>query len=305
MSYRELFYTGSLARLRQRLFERLRSCDLCPRACGIDRVKDDKGFCNTGRYAVVDGSYLHYEEEAELVGTGGSGTIFFSYCNLGCCYCQNHTLSHSGEGTVCSAQALADRMLALQAQGAENINLVTPTHVVAQIVEALLIAIPAGLRLPLVYNSGGYDDVSTLKLLKGIFDIYMPDIKYSDNAQALKFSRAPDYWEIVRPAVCEMHDQVGALVCAHGSATTGVLIRHLVLPHDLAGSQGVFTFIRENLPVQTYVNIMDQYYPCFRARDHEELSRRLLPEEYRAAVRMAENAGLKGARITRSHNERN
>lgn len=229
------------------------------------------------------------------MGRGGSGTIFFSFCNLGCIYCQNYTISHQGEGEEVTPQVLARMMITLQENGAENINFVTPTHVIAQIVEALPLAIEKGLRLPLVYNCGGYESCEVLKLIEGVFDIYMPDIKYSDNRIALKFSNAPNYWEIVTSAVVEMHRQVGDLIIKEGRALRGLLIRHLVLPNRLAGSFKILDFIKKEISSDTYVNIMAQYYPCYKAYQFEELSRRITEEEYSEVIEYAKRIGLRRA----------
>ncbi len=290
--YQDLYKKGKLEEIRDKLIDNLESCTLCPRNCKVNRLKGELGFCRTGRYAKANSFFLHFGEEPELVGKGGSGTIFFSHCNLGCIYCQNYTISHLGEGSQVEPQELAEMMISLQNIGAENINFVTPTHVIAQIIEALIIAIDKGLNLPLVYNCGGYDSKDTLKDIEGIFDIYMPDIKYSDNTVAAKYSQAPDYWEIVQAAAKEMYRQVGDLVVEKGVAKIGLLIRHLVLPNKLAGPEAVFDFIKENMSVDTYVNIMAQYHPCYEAHQHDEISRRITPEEYREAAEYARLIGL-------------
>lgn len=287
-----LFDKGESAKVRDTLVEKLERCCLCPRKCGINRLKGEVGFCKTGRLARVSSAFLHFGEEPELVGRGGSGTIFFSWCNLGCLYCQNYTLSHFGQGQKATAQELAGMMLNLQKNGAENINFVTPTHVIAQVLEALPLAIEGGLNLPLVYNCGGYESVETLKLLEGVFDIYMPDIKYSQVEPAQKFSCAPDYWEVVRMAVKEMHRQVGDLAVEKGIVERGLIIRHLVLPKRAAGSFKILDFIRNELSPHTYVNIMEQYYPCYRASEFGELSRRITLDEYKEVVAYAKKIGL-------------
>jgi len=291
-SYEDLYKKGKLEQIRDTLINRMKSCDLCPRNCKVNRLEGELGFCRTGRHAKVNSFFLHFGEEPELVGRGGSGTIFLSYCNLGCIYCQNYNLSHLGEGTITSPEELAKMMISLQNIGAENINFVTPTHVIAQIIEALIIAIDKGLTLPLVYNCGGYESEIILKELEGVFDIYMPDIKYSDNTVAAKYSHAPDYWEIVKAAVKEMYRQVGDLVVEKGVAKIGLLIRHLVLPNKLAGSEAVFDFIKEKLSVDAYVNIMAQYHPCYEAFQYDEISRKITPEEYSQAVKYAHSIGL-------------
>ncbi len=292
MSYQKLFQEGKLAKLRDELRQNLESCTLCPRECRVNRLKGETGFCRAESLARVSSVYLHYGEEPELVGKGGSGTIFFSFCNLGCLYCQNYTLSHGAEGEDMSAQELCDAMLELQAEGAENINFVTPSHYTVQIVEALVLAVEKGLKLPLVYNCGGYESVEILKKLDGVFDIYMPDLKYSDSQVSEKFSRAPDYWEIAQAAVLEMRRQVGDLVIEEAAARKGLLIRHLVLPNRLAGSFKILDFIRGKLSADTYVNIMQQYFPCYKACSFPELSRRITHQEFQEVIEYARKIGL-------------
>ncbi len=289
-----LTHKKNLYSVKEKLVARLEKCDLCPRGCGVNRLKGERGFCRTGRFAIVSSAFLHFGEEPELVGKGGSGAIFFSNCNLKCIYCQNYTISHLGEGEEVSAEELAKMMLYIQKEGAENINFVTPTHVVAQIVEALCIAIENGLNIPLVYNSGGYDSRDVLELLDGVFDIYMPDIKYSSNDVAEEFSAAPRYWDVVRSAVKEMYRQVGDLVVEGGVAKRGLLIRHLVLPNRLAGSFGVLDFIKEAVSPSTYVNIMDQYHPCYEAYRIEKLARKITDREYGEVLEYAGKIGLIG-----------
>jgi putative pyruvate formate lyase activating enzyme len=254
-------------------------------------LEGQTGFCRTKQLAKVNSFFLHFGEEPELVGRGGSGTIFFSFCNLGCLYCQNYPLSHLGEGREVEAKELAEMMVSLQLQGAENINFVTPTHVIAQIVEALVIAVEDGLNLPLVYNCGGYESRDTLKIVDRVFDVYMPDIKYSDDAMARKFSSAPDYWEVVREAVREMHRQQNDLVIENGLAHQGLLVRHLVLPNKVAGSFKVLDFLKE-VSIDTYVNIMQQYYPCYKAYEFKQLSRKISPDEYSEVIEYAKKIGL-------------
>jgi putative pyruvate formate lyase activating enzyme len=291
-SYIELYKKKKLEKIRDLFWERLKNCNLCPRNCKVNRVKEEVGFCKTKTKAVVSSYFLHFGEEPELVGRGGSGTIFFSYCNLGCLYCQNYTISWLGEGREVDAEELAKMMLILQRKGAENINFVTPTHVVFQIIEALCIAIEEGLNLPLVYNCGGYESVDTLKMIEGVFDIYMPDIKYADNKIAKKFSFAPDYWKVVKEATKEMHRQVNDLVIENGIAKRGLLIRHLVLPNRVADSFKILDFIKEEISLHTYINIMEQYYPCYRAYEFKELSRRITLDEYQEVVEYARKIGL-------------
>jgi putative pyruvate formate lyase activating enzyme len=259
----------------------------------VNRLEGELGKCRTGRQVMVSSAGPHFGEEAPLVGTGGSGTIFFTYCNLKCCFCQNYTISQMGDGHVVDSDELAGIMLSLERRGCHNINFVSPTHVVPQILEALLIAAEAGLSVPLVYNSGGYDSVDTLRILNGIIDIYMPDMKYSDEKTAKRFSGIKNYPEVNRAAIKEMHHQVGDLKLNDlGIANRGLLVRHLVLPQGLAGTDAVCSFLRQKVSQNTYLNIMAQYRPCFKAFDIPELSRPLSSEEFNDALRIARENGL-------------
>jgi putative pyruvate formate lyase activating enzyme len=272
----------------------LRSCRLCPRECKVNRLEGDKGFCDTGRNAKVASYNAHFGEEAPLVGKHGSGTIFISSCNLLCSFCQNFEISHEKEGLEVGPQQIASMMLQLAAGGCHNINFVTPTHVVPQLLEALPYAITKGLRVPLVYNSGGYDRVETLKLLDSVFDIYMPDFKFWDNRWAERYCQAPDYREVAADAIREMHRQVGDLVTDDdGIAVRGLLVRHLVMPNGVAGSEQVFKFLAEEVSENTYLNVMDQYRPCGTAHRDEFLDRRLTSQEFRGALDAARKSGLK------------
>ncbi len=291
-SYLRLYEEKKIEEIIDILWERLRNCKLCPRRCKVDRLKGEKGFCQTSRFAKVSSFFLHFGEEPEIVGKGGSGTIFFSGCNLGCIFCQNYSISALGEGEEVSKEELAQMMITLQQEGAENINFVTPTHVVAQIIEALPIAIEKGLNIPLVYNCGGYENVETLKIMEGVFDIFMPDVKYSDASVAERLSSASDYWEKVKEALLEMYRQVGDLVVENGVAKRGLLVRHLILPNRLAGSFKVLDFIKEKISPNTYVNIMNQYYPCYKAYEFKELSRRITLDEYKEVIEYAHRIGL-------------
>jgi putative pyruvate formate lyase activating enzyme len=274
--------------------EMLRRCRLCPRECGANRLEGETGRCRTGRRAVLASSDAHFGEEAPLVGRHGSGTLFFSNCNLGCCFCQNEGISHHGVGVEVTADDLATTMVALQDRGCHNINLVTPTHVTAQILEALPLAIEEGLRLPLVYNCGGYERVETLRLLEGVVDIYMPDFKFWGAKIAAEACDAPDYAQAARKAFKEMHRQVGDLkLDANGLAVSGLLVRHLVLPDGLAGTAEVLGFIAKELSPDTYVNVMDQYRPCARAADVPALARPIRAAEFRHALAAAKAAGLR------------
>jgi len=271
----------------------LNGCVLCPRKCTIDRLAGETGVCKTGRQAVVSSIHAHFGEEAPLVGTNGSGTIFITHCNLMCSFCQNYDISHEGYGRAVSDEELASMMLTLQDQGCHNINLVTPTHVVPQILSSLQIAVDKGLTVPIVYNSGGYDDVNTLKLLNGVIDIYMPDFKFWGPEIADATCNAPDYPEITRHAVLEMHRQVGDLVIDKtGIAQRGLLIRHLVLPKNLADTRKIMKFIHDSVSPNTYVNVMAQYRPCGKAHETPGLSKTLSVEEYKQALQTAKEEGI-------------
>ncbi len=268
-------------------------CRVCPRWCGVDRTEiKAAGFCQVGSKPRISSFHPHFWEEAPLVGTGGSGTIFFSSCNLACLYCQNFEISQLRIGREVEVEELAKMMLSLQDQGCHNINFVSPTIWVPQILKALPVAIEKGLNLPLVYNSGGYDSVETLKLLKGVVDIYMPDIKYSDSTCGLKYSAVPNYWEVVQEAVSQMHRQVGDLkIGKEKIAKRGLLIRHLVLPNKIAGTEKVMGFIA-SLSKNSYVNIMNQYHPTNKANQYPELARRITPKEFKGALNFAKKEGL-------------
>lgn len=272
----------------------LQSCELCPRRCRVDRTAGRTGVCKTGRNAIVASHAPHFGEEAPLVGRYGSGTIFFSNCNLNCVFCQNFDISHEGQGREVTPSQLAEMMLELQRQRVHNINLVSPSHVVPQILEALPEAIDNGLNIPLVYNSGGYDSIETLKLLDGIVDIYMPDIKFSSDIPALFYCAAPDYPQVARDALKEMHRQVGDLqLNSRGHAVRGLLVRHLVMPDGLAGTEQALRFLADEISPDTYVNIMDQYHPCGDIKQFKELQRRITAEEFEEALEAARAAGLR------------
>lgn len=286
--------TGHLARRAEAAVRRLARCDLCARYCHVDRRVDGAGAaCRTGRHAVVGSYGQHFGEEAPLTGHRGSGTIFFAWCNMRCLYCQNRDLSWGGEGTEVTAEGLAGIMLALQRQGCHNINLVSPSHVVAQVLEALVMAAAAGLNVPLVWNSGGFDSLEALALLDGVVDIYMPDAKYADAAMGRRASKVRDYPAVNQAALREMHRQVGDLVVdADGIAVHGLLVRHLVLPNDAAGSDAVMRFLAREISPDTYVNVMAQYRPCHRANEVAGLERRPTANEVEAAVAAARRHGL-------------
>lgn len=271
----------------------LARCTVCAHCCGVDRSAGEKGRCRAGKHALVSSYGPHMGEESVLTGTRGSGTIFFAHCNLDCVFCQNYEISHRGEGEELSIGELAEIMLYLQHAGCHNINLVSPSHFVPQIMAALAEAMAAGLTLPVVYNTGGYDAVPVLRLLDGLVDIYMPDIKFGDDQTAEKYTGAPRYFTVVRRAVREMHRQVGDLVLDEsGLAVRGLLVRHLVMPGDLAGTGEIVRFLAGEISRDTFVNIMAQYHPVHRAYSYPELSRRVTRREYLAAVQMAREAGL-------------
>jgi putative pyruvate formate lyase activating enzyme len=285
---------GELAAKAEKALHLLESCRFCPRNCRVNRLENQKGYCRTGRYALVSSYGPHFGEEAPLVGSGGSGTIFFTHCNLLCLFCQNYEISHLGEGREAEAQTLSRIMLDLQARGCHNINFVSPSHVLAQILEALPPAIEGGLRIPLVYNTGGYDSAEALGLLEGVFDIYMPDLKFMDGAISRKYCGAADYPERVREAILEMHRQTGDLaVDNRGIARRGLLIRHLVLPEGLAGTREAMRFLSREVSPRTYVNLMAQYRPCGRAGENPPLNRRPTAGELAEAFRIAEEEGIR------------
>ena len=292
-AYLDLYEKGALIGRGAEAQSCLESCRLCPRECKVNRQADQKGLCRTGLRAVVSSYSPHFGEEDPLVGTGGSGTIFFSHCNLLCLFCQNYEISHLGEGQEVSPDQLAGMMLHLQELGCHNINFVSPSHVVAQILAALPVAIEGGLRVPLVYNTGGYDSVETLRLLDGIVDIYMPDLKFMDGEISYQQCRAKDYPVRAREAIKEMHRQVGDLMVGPDSiAERGLLLRHLVLPGGLAGTRAAMRFLAREVSPDTYVNIMAQYRPCGEALGQPPLNRRISRKEYEEALDLAVQEGI-------------
>ncbi len=320
-SYINLLKSGELAKRVGIAYRAMKSCKLCPRECGVNRLNDELGFCKSGKIAKVASANLHHGEEPPISGTkgparhaslrlagdpsasalpkacragaGGSGTIFFANCNLGCKFCQNYPISHLGNGKNTTPNELASMMLKLQKRGAHNINLVTPSHVIPQFLAGLLIAAKKGLNVPIVYNSSGYDAMGTLDLLDGIVDIYMPDIKYSSDVSAKNLSNAENYCKINRLALTEMFRQVGVLRCSDdGIATRGLLIRHLILPNDLAGSAKCFEFISKNLGHDIPVNLMSQYFPAFKAENDPILGRQITTEEFQKAKKVLLKQGL-------------
>ena len=292
-AYIQTYETGALGTKLKKARQLLSPCTLCPRKCEVDRLNGETGVCKTAQQAWVSSYNPHFGEEAPLVGTHGSGTIFFTHCNLMCLFCQNFDISHEGYGQEISDGQLAAIMLALQQQGCHNINFVTPSHVVPQILAALEIAIPQGLSVPLVYNSGGYDRPATLQLLEGVFDIYMPDFKFWNREIAESACKAEDYAKVACKALKEMHRQVGDLVTdATGVAQRGMIIRHLVLPGGLANTREIMRFIAREISTGSYVNIMSQYRPCGRAAEIKELNTYLSPVDFQNALRAAAEEGI-------------
>jgi len=270
----------------------LSRCTLCPRSCGVDRLKGERGYCGGGALAVVASFGPHFGEESPLVGTYGSGTIFFAGCNLKCCFCQNHDISHGGRGREVEPEELAAMMRGLEREGCHNINFVTPTHYVPQMLEATLMAAREGLSVPIVYNCGGYEDVEALRLLGGVVDIYMPDFKFWDDEPARTYLGAADYREVATRALAEMQNQVGDLIIRDGIAIRGLLIRHLVMPGGLSDADKIFEFIAGELSPRAFVNVMAQYRPCYKSGEFEEIAGRLSRREFEAALEAAHQAGL-------------
>jgi putative pyruvate formate lyase activating enzyme len=274
-------------------YELMRQCKVCPRVCGVDRSAGETGFCQMGAKAVVASASPHYGEERPLVGTGGSGTIFLTSCNLKCVFCQNYEISHLNEGKELEIPEFGNLMLGLQRMGCHNVNLVTPSHFVPQIIDAVHWAAGAGLTVPLVYNSGGYDSLEALKLLDGIVDIYMPDLKFMDSRVSDTLMGAPDYPEVATAAIKEMHRQVGDLqIDEQGLAVRGLLVRHLVMPNDLSSTREAMRFLANEISKQTYVNVMNQYRPCGKAVNHPQIDRSVTSAEYDEAVIAAQEEGI-------------
>jgi putative pyruvate formate lyase activating enzyme len=298
-SYRALVKTGDLRRRAAEALQMLAECHVCPRQCGVDRLHERTGLCRIGRFARVASAAPHFGEEDCLRGSRGSGTIFFSGCNLLCGFCQNYDISHEREGELVTPERLAGLMLELQEAGCHNINWVTPSHVVPQALEALAIAAEQGLRLPIVYNTGGYDSLESLRLLEGVVDIYMPDFKFWDPAVAERLCGARDYPEVARAAIREMHRQVGDLALDdRGLARRGVLVRHLVMPNGLAGTRPVAEWLAQKISPDTFVNVMNQYHPDGLALEADadarfhDLRRTVSAQEFRTAMAEARAAGL-------------
>jgi putative pyruvate formate lyase activating enzyme len=295
--YLDLIESGELQRRVDVLKEMLQNCVLCPHQCQVDRTKGERGYCKTLDHVVISGADTHFGEEKELVGRYGSGTIFFSHCNLACVFCQNYEISYCGEGQEISPIELSKIMLHLQNKKCHNINLVSPGHIVPQIVEAIYMAARSGLNIPIVYNTNGYDLTDTLKLLDGIIDIYLPDIKFGNDSSAQKYLGVKQYYSIAKEAVKEMHRQVGNLAMNDSDiAYKGLLIRHLVMPENIAATEEIMRFIAEEISSDTYVNIMAQYYPAHKAYEYRELKRRITKHEFEAAIAVAIKVGLRNVK---------
>lgn len=292
-SYIGLYEKGEIQRRIDLLMEILNQCRLCPRKCMVDRIHGEIGYCKAPSDLMVSSAFPHFGEEPPLVGYHGSGTIFLTHCSLRCIFCQNYDISHEGRGERMTPSDLARVMKRLQEIGCHNINFVTPTHYVPQIIASLPEAIEMGLKLPIVYNCSGYESLEVIQLLDGIVDIYMPDAKYMDEKQSQRFSNAPDYPEVLKKVLKEMHRQVGDLeINASGIAERGLLIRHLVMPNGVASSEEVLKFIAEEISVHSYVNIMAQYRPEYKAFDYPEISRRITQKEYMEAIQIAKRLHL-------------
>ena len=294
-AYMMLYRSGELQERVETAVAGLADCRVCPRNCGVNRLENETAVCQSGRYAVVASYNPHLGEEDCLRGWKGSGTLFFSWCNLRCVFCQNFDISQEGCGAELRPDQIAEIMLRLQDMGCHNINFVTPEHVVPQLLEALPLAVERGLRLPLVYNTSAYDALHSLRLLDGIVDVYMPDFKMWDSKLALRYLKARDYPEVARQALREMHRQVGVLkMDADGLALRGVLVRHLLMPGDVAGTAAIMRWLADALSPDTYVNLMDQYYPAGKVSDQKyaEINRRVTQREYATAVQAARAAGL-------------
>ncbi|MBU0478031.1 radical SAM protein [bacterium] len=296
--YLKTYKSGLLKEKVKRAHEILSSCTLCPRNCSVNRLKDKKGFCRSGKDLIVSRAVAHFGEEPPISGTSGSGTIFFSNCNLKCIFCQNYQISQLGMGNKVTTEELADMMLSLQKSGSHNINLVSPTHFLPQILEGLYMAIGKGLKIPIVYNTGGYDSLEIIKLLDGIVNIYLPDMKYSDNLTAEKLSSAPDYPQHNRAAIVEMFCQVGNLKLDNSKvAVSGLLIRHLILPDDLAGSYNTLSFLANKISRDVWIGLMSQYHPSYRANKDKRVNQRITGKEYKKVINWAEGLGFKNCLI--------
>lgn len=293
MTYSALYQSGELLQRIREAYQRLATCDLCPHDCGVNRLKGELGICGAGLKPKIASANVHTGEEPPISGDRGSGTIFFSGCSLKCRFCQNFPISQLGNGEEITTLKLAERMLKLQRQGVHNINLVTPTHFLPQILAAVWLAVPRGFRLPIVWNSSGYEKVDALRLLEGVVDIYLPDMKYSDDAPAKSLSAAPGYRAINRLAVAEMLRQVGHLrLDGDGVATKGLIIRHLVLPEGMAGTRDTLRWIVGNLGRETNISLMRQYFPAHQAMQTDGVARKITDEEYEEAAGCLEEFDL-------------
>src|SRR3989338_5052093 len=280
-AYLNSYQNGQLDKTMEQACNMLECCQICPRKCKVNRLKNKRGFCKTGLKPMVCSFLAHHGEEPPISGTSGSGTVFFTNCNMGCVYCQNYEFSQLGQGREVDFEELAGFMLELQKLGCHNINLVTPTHVMPQILKALKIAISKGLNIPLIYNTGGYELPGIIRLLEGIIDVYLPDMRYGDEEMAIKYSGAPDYPKYNRDSVKEMHRQVGiARMDNEGIIKSGLIIRHLVLPYDICGTEKIMKFIAQEISADTYISLMSQYLPYHKAFEFKDISRRLNEEEY-------------------------
>lgn len=292
-SYIELYEKEILSQRIESLNEILKKCRLCPRECGVNRLEGELGYCGAPADLMVSSAFPHFGEEPPLVGYHGSGTIFLTHCNLLCIFCQNYDISHLRRGEKISKDEMARIMVKLQDMGCHNINFVTPTHYAPQIIASLLKAVGMGLRIPIVYNCSGYESIEVIKLLEGIVDIYMPDVKYMDERFSKRFSNAPDYPKVIKDVLKEMYRQVGDLkINSYGIAERGLLIRHLVMPNGVASTEEVLKFIAQEISIHSYVNIMNQYRPEYRANEYPEINRRITHKEYIEAIQIAKRLNL-------------
>lgn len=292
-SYINLFEKGELNKRVELLQEFIKECQLCPRQCHVNRLNGEVGYCGAGSDLMVSSAFPHFGEEPPLVGLNGSGTIFLTHCNLRCIFCQNYDISHLGRGDRITLSDMARAMVKLQEMGCHNINFVTPTHYASQIVASLAKAVEMGLHLPIVYNCSGYESIEVIRLLEGVVDIYMPDVKFMDEKYSKRYSNAPDYPEVIKKVLKEMHRQVGDLTTnSKGVAERGLLIRHLVMPGGVASSEAVLKFIAEEISVHSYVNIMNQYRPEYRANEYSEISHPITHQEYLEAIQLAKGFRL-------------
>ena len=303
-AYLELAKSGKLKKIAQVLFDSLQSCTICPRLCAVNRLDNKIGFCKTKKLAKVYSFMAHHGEEPPISGSKGSGTIFFSHCNMGCVYCQNYEFSQLGKGSEYTIDQLAKLMLNLQGLGCHNINLVTPTHVLPQILLSLELAVSEGLKIPLVYNTSGYELRSTIELLDGIVDIYLVDMRYADSVISQRLSKAVDYPQCNQAAIKEMHRQVKAAKFDRlGLMEKGLIIRHLVLPNECSGTDKIMQFIAQEISEDTYVSLMSQYLPYYEASNYPEINRRLKAQEYQQAKKILEKYHLSNGWIQESYGE--